>query len=241
MADLEPLGIKTFALDVTDKQQIASCVEHIMSVEHRIDVLVNNAGLLAKAPVVEAGMEHFRQVMETNFFGCLELIAAVTPQMIQRQTGTIINIGSIASYTSQPFWAAYSASKAALMSVTDAMRTELKPLGVKVVYCAPGFIATQLDSKSRQSGMNYLDPKGPYGSNQQISDWVHKTDGISNGTPPAAFAKGFVDMALSSSPPPHYVNGKMAWVVWFLGKLMPLSVMDGLYAKASGLQQLAAA
>jgi 1-acylglycerone phosphate reductase len=53
-------------------------------------------------------------------------------------SGTIINIGSIASYTSQPFWAAYSASKSALMSVTDAMRTELKPLGVKVVYCAPG-------------------------------------------------------------------------------------------------------
>jgi NAD(P)-dependent dehydrogenase (short-subunit alcohol dehydrogenase family) len=58
-----------------------------MSDEHRIDILVNNAGLLAKAPVVEAGMDHFRQVMETNFFGCLELIAAVTPQMIQRQSG----------------------------------------------------------------------------------------------------------------------------------------------------------
>jgi NADP-dependent 3-hydroxy acid dehydrogenase YdfG len=58
-----------------------------MAVEHRIDILVNNAGLLAKAPVVEAGMQHFRQVMETNFFGCLELIAAVTPQMIQRQSG----------------------------------------------------------------------------------------------------------------------------------------------------------
>jgi NADP-dependent 3-hydroxy acid dehydrogenase YdfG len=58
-----------------------------MSVEQRIDMLVNNAGLLAKAPVVEAGMDHFRQVMETNFFGCLELIAAVTPQMLQRQSG----------------------------------------------------------------------------------------------------------------------------------------------------------
>eukprot|EP00882_Tetradesmus_deserticola_P032544 GHRQ01036992.1.p1 GENE.GHRQ01036992.1~~GHRQ01036992.1.p1 ORF type:complete len:131 (-),score=20.72 GHRQ01036992.1:223-615(-) len=52
--------------------------------------------------------------------------------------GTIINIGSIAGYVSQPFWAAYSASKSALMSATDAMRPELKPCGVKVVYCAPG-------------------------------------------------------------------------------------------------------
>jgi hypothetical protein len=104
-----------------------------------------------------------------------------------------------------------------------------------------GFIATQLDSKSRQSGMNYVDPKGPYGSSQQIKAWVHQTDGINDGTPPATFAKGFVDMALSSSPPPHYIDGKMSWVVWLLGKLMPLSVMDGLYAKASGLQQLAAA
>jgi hypothetical protein len=89
--------------------------------------------------------------------------------------------------------------------------------------------------------MNYLDPKGPYGSCQQIQDWVYKTDGINDGTPPAVFAKGFVDMALSNSPPPHYVNGKLSWVVWLLGKVMPLSVMDGLYAKASGLQQLAVA
>jgi hypothetical protein len=104
-----------------------------------------------------------------------------------------------------------------------------------------GFIATQLDSKSRQSGMNYVDPKGPYSGSQMIKDWVHTTDGINDGTPPAAFAKGFVDMALSSSPPPHHVDGKLSWVVWLLGKVMPLSVMDGMYAKASGLQQLAAA
>jgi NAD(P)-dependent dehydrogenase (short-subunit alcohol dehydrogenase family) len=74
-------------LSVTPFLALYCLQEHIMSVEHRIDVLVNNAGLLAKAAVVEAGMDHFRQVMETNFFGCLELIAAVSPQMMQRQSG----------------------------------------------------------------------------------------------------------------------------------------------------------
>lgn len=152
--------------------------------------------------------------------------------------GTIINIGSIASYTSQPFWAAYSASKSAVMSLTDAMRTELKPLGVRVVYCAPGFIATQLDSKSQHSGLNYVDPKGPYGGSQQIMEWVHKTDGIENGTDPAVFAKGFVEMALSKNPPQHYVSGKLSWLVWALGKFAPMAVMDNLYAKATGLHQL---
>eukprot|EP00882_Tetradesmus_deserticola_P007538 GHRQ01007939.1.p2 GENE.GHRQ01007939.1~~GHRQ01007939.1.p2 ORF type:complete len:128 (+),score=37.39 GHRQ01007939.1:454-837(+) len=126
------------------------------------------------------------------------------------------------------------------MSATDAMRPELKPCGVKVVYCAPGYIATQLDSKSRQSGMNRVDPQGPYGGSQQIRDWIDKTD-ISSGTPPAVFAKGFVNMALSSNPPPHYVDGKLSWVVWLMGKLMPLRLMDRMFAKASGLQQLAVA
>lgn len=112
--------------------------EEILKVEQRLDVLVNNAGLLAKAPVIEADMQHYKAVFDVNFFGPLDLIHAVTPVMMQQQSGTIINIGSIASYSSQPFWSAYSASKSALMSLTDALRTELKPFGIKVVYCAPG-------------------------------------------------------------------------------------------------------
>lgn len=113
-----------------------------MAKEQRIDILVNNAGLLAKAPVVEANMQHYKAVFNVNFFGALDLIHAVTPQMMQRRSGTVINIGSIASYTSQPFWSAYSASKSAMMSLTDAMRVELKPFGIRVVYCSPGELDT---------------------------------------------------------------------------------------------------
>jgi len=72
-----------------------------MQQHHRIDVLVNNAGLLAKAAVAEAAPDHFRRVMDVNFFGCIDLITAVSPIMIQQRSGTIVNVGSIASYTSQ--------------------------------------------------------------------------------------------------------------------------------------------
>lgn len=104
----------------------------------QIDVLVNNAGVLAKAPVMEAGRRHFQHVMGVNFFGAIELAAAVAPSMVARRCGAIINIGSIASYSFQPFWAAYNASKAALMAATDTLRCELQPFGVRVVYVAPG-------------------------------------------------------------------------------------------------------
>lgn len=130
--------------------------DNILQAEHRIDILVNNAGLLAKAPVVDADVQHFKNVFNVNFFGALELIQAVTPRMMQQQSGTIINIGSIASYSSQPFWSAYSASKSALMSLTDAMRTELKPFNIKVVYCAPGKSGTWDNSLSRAPALQRL-------------------------------------------------------------------------------------
>ena len=102
-----------------------------------------------------------------------------------------------------------------------------------------GFIATELDTKSRTSGLNHVDPKGPYSVSQQVLDWVHKTEGIKDGTPPDRFAQGFVDMALSKTPPAHYVAGKLSWLVWLLGNCMPLSLMDNLYMKATGLQKVA--
>lgn len=137
----------------------------------RIDVLVNNAGVLAKAALSEAPPRHMRDVFDgecvcsrvkghtdcllrtlparprlppppfintVNFFAATDLITAVAPHMITARSGTIINIGSISSYMSQPFWSAYSASKAALMSMSDALRGELAPFGVNVMYCAPG-------------------------------------------------------------------------------------------------------
>lgn len=71
---------------------------------------------------------------------------------------------------------------------------------------------------------------------------MHHTDGIEKGTPPSVFAARFVDMALSArAPPAHWVWGKLSWFVWLLGCLMPYSLMDRLYARASGLDQLAAA
>jgi len=103
--------------------------------------------------------------------------------------------------------------------------------------CA-GVIATRLDTKSQQSGLNYVDPKGPYAMSQRVKQWVLNTDMIEQGTPPDVFSKGFVEMALSASPPPHYVNGKFSWMVWLLGHFAPFSVMDGLYSKASGLYEL---
>lgn len=106
------------------------------------------------------------------------------------------------------------------------------------MYCNTGFIATQLDTKARSSGLNNVDPKGPYGASQQVLDWVHKTEGVKDGTPPETFAQGFVNMALSQHPPAHYLNGKYAKLIRFLGSFAPFNVMDNLYLKASGLHEL---
>lgn len=105
-----------------------------------------------------------------------------------------------------------------------------------------GFIATRLDDKAQASSLSILNPEGPYGGCARISEWVHRTEGISKGTPPGVFASNFVNMALSPrAPPPHWISGKLSWFVWLLGCVAPHWLMDRLYAQASGLDELAAA
>lgn len=133
-------------LDVLDKLSIDTAVGQIIEKEGRLDVLINNAGIGITGPIEETPTEEMRKGFETNFFGGIEVIKSVLPQMRKQGDGLILNVTSIAGYMGLPFRGIYSATKGSMEIVTEALSMEVKQFGIKVVNVAPGDFATNIAS-----------------------------------------------------------------------------------------------
>ena len=117
-------------------------VEKTLAHYGKIDVLVNNAGVGLYLPAFDAPMPQVRALFDLNFFVPLEMIQLVVPGMIQRRSGTIVNVGSVAGKVSLPWFTLYSASKSALGAMTDGLRMELRNHGVHAMTVCPSYLAT---------------------------------------------------------------------------------------------------
>ncbi|KAL4425272.1 hypothetical protein ABPG75_009288 [Micractinium tetrahymenae] len=140
LRELEAEGIKTVQLDVTNQKSVDAAVKKVVQEAGRIDLLINNAGLSRVGPIIEQPMSEVEEVMAANFFGVVRVTQAVAPHMVRQCGGLIVMIGSVVSLLATPFGAAYSASKAALLALTDSLRLELQPFGVHVTYVVAGSI-----------------------------------------------------------------------------------------------------
>ncbi|RAI01877.1 short-chain dehydrogenase [Acuticoccus sediminis] len=128
-------------LDVTDPASIAAAADRLGDVT----LLVNNAGILAGGgPISAPGLDGARAEMETNYFGSLAMARAFAPLIAANGGGAIVNVASILSHAPIPQAGTYSASKAAVLSMTQAMRAELAPRGVRVLAVLPAYIETDM-------------------------------------------------------------------------------------------------
>lgn len=134
------------ALDVRNAESIKTAVAKIIETSGRLDVVINNAGVGITGPLEEIPMEEIKNNFETNFFGPIEVMKAVLPQMREQKLGLIINITSIAAYMGLPYRSVYSASKGALELITEALRMEVKQFGIEITNVAPGDFATNIAS-----------------------------------------------------------------------------------------------
>jgi NAD(P)-dependent dehydrogenase (short-subunit alcohol dehydrogenase family) len=135
---------RAYPLDVAKPAQAAALAKRVLRELGGIDALVNNAGVHAFSEVAELPEALARRAMEVNFFGPLRLIQAVLPGMRRQGGGLIVNIGSNLAYRSIPTGAAYSASKAALLRLTESLRDEEARHGIRVLNVAPGVVLTSL-------------------------------------------------------------------------------------------------
>lgn len=146
----ESLPIEIITLDVCSDQSVTNAVNHILSVEGHIDVLVNNAGVSAFGSVEESPLADFKNDMETNYFGTLRCMQAVLPSMRSARKGTIINVSSVAGKVYSNFHGTYAPTKAAVEALSECLAQEVQPFGIRVALVEPGVIDTPIFSKAYQ-------------------------------------------------------------------------------------------
>lgn len=137
-------SVRSLAFDVQDKIAIREALASLSEPWKQIDILVNNAGLaLGRAPINEGDEEDWDTMIDTNIKGVLYMIRAVSPQMVERKSGHIINIGSIAGKETYRNGNVYCATKHAVDALTDATRIDLLEHRVKVTQICPGIAETE--------------------------------------------------------------------------------------------------
>jgi NAD(P)-dependent dehydrogenase (short-subunit alcohol dehydrogenase family) len=164
------------ACDLNNLAAIPLLIQNIYDTYGRIDILVNNAGVNYKKDFAEVTDEEFAQVIQTNLLAVFAISREVVKKMLPKQSGTIINISSMAAQYGLPKVIAYSASKTAIEGMTRAMAVELSPQGIRVNCIAPGFIysdmtATALDSDpDRKQRVFARTPMGIMGQPDDIGE-----------------------------------------------------------------------
>jgi NAD(P)-dependent dehydrogenase (short-subunit alcohol dehydrogenase family) len=142
--DLRKLGAEVFTIqcDVTNNDEVQQMVRAVTERFGRIDVLVNNAGIIQVGPLEVMTFDDFDQAMKSHFWGPLQTILAVLPEMRERGEGRIVNISSIGGKIAVPHLVPYSASKFALVGLSEGLRAELKKDGILVTTVCPGLMRT---------------------------------------------------------------------------------------------------
>ena len=136
------------ALDVTKPDSIRKALQAAEERFGLVDVLVNNAGYCLRGAVEECSFEEVRMQFETNFFGTVRMIQHVLPHMRKQKKGTIVNFSSIAALSTSEGSAFYGASKCAVEGLSDGLRKEVNPLGIKVIVVEPGPFKTDFFYRS---------------------------------------------------------------------------------------------
>ena len=134
-------GAVAAPFDVTDEHAVTAAIATL----GRVDVLVNNAGMTIRRPLVDLSLDDWRRLLDVNLMSAFLVCRAVAPGMIERGGGKIVNVCSIMSELARPTTGAYAATKGALKMLTRAMCAEWAPHGIQANAIAPGFIRTDLN------------------------------------------------------------------------------------------------
>lgn len=220
--------LNLLALDVSNTQTITKAVQTIIDKEGRLDVLVNNAGAGITGPIEEIPDEEIKRNFETNFFGPINVIKAVLPQMRKQKSGLIINITSIAGYMGLPYRGVYSASKGALELITEAFRMEIKDFNIEMTNIAPGDFATNIAAGRYHAPVQEQSPyKTPYGNTLKLMD-AH----VDSGKDPLLMATAVYKVINTKNPKAHYKVGEfMQKFSIVLKRILPDKVYEKMLMK----------
>jgi NAD(P)-dependent dehydrogenase (short-subunit alcohol dehydrogenase family) len=239
LAALEALGIHGLVLDVNDDASIAAALATVAQDGGHLDLLINNAGFSQVGAVVDLTRDDLRRQYETNVIAPAAVTAQAMPLLraavAKNGSAVVANVGSIVGLFTTPFAAAYCSSKAAIHSLTDALRMELAPFGISVVSIQPGGVRSSFGQHAAAAirlpeGSIYRPVESGIRARAQASQ--------QGATPAEEFAPPVVD-ALLRNPPPRVIRGGANCVrLPLLKRLLPAEMFDGKLTKMFGLDAL---
>jgi NAD(P)-dependent dehydrogenase (short-subunit alcohol dehydrogenase family) len=220
-------------LDVTDAQQITSAVTSIAG--HAGDAglagLVNNAGIGVFGPLELIPLEQFRRQLEVNVTGQLAITQAALP-LLRRERGRIVMIGSIGARFTPPFIGPLAASKSTLTTMSNALRQELAPWGIRVTLVEPGSIRSEAVDKLHSDARTVMNHATEQGRALYENAFLHLVGFFAElhekGSPPDIVAKTVERALRASRPRSCYLTGKNAQRMAAIARLLPVPAQDAL-------------
>lgn len=234
-------GMETLVLDVLSTTSIAECVSNVSS-QHdgRLDMLINNAGSAYCMPLSDASISESRKLFDLNVFSLLEVTQAFLPLLRQSNYGGIIvNNTSILSVLTLPFMGAYCASKAASSMLTDALRLELAPLGIKVVDLRTGAVNSNFYTNANSGQRPTLPADSMYSDAREVVEKSLSGDNVKDSNMSASIWAAQVAPALLKDTPPIRIwKGSNARLVWFAKRFLPATALDGQISAGARLPEI---
>jgi NAD(P)-dependent dehydrogenase (short-subunit alcohol dehydrogenase family) len=226
MHDLEGIGVRVFAMDVTLDESVTAGMEKILAETGRIDVLVNNAGYGSYGSVEDVSLDEARRQFEVNVFGLARLIQLAVPPMRAEGSGRIINISSVGGKIYEPLGAWYHATKFAVEGLSDSLRIELRPFGIDVVIIEPGAIRSEWNAIARVN-MAATSAGGAYAAQAAAMQRVFEAlDSSGRSSKPIIVAKKVLKAATVVHPRARYPVGRSAGTLVRARRLLPDRAMD---------------
>ncbi|OIN48612.1 short-chain dehydrogenase [Pseudomonas azotoformans] len=229
VAALAAAGFNAVELDVND----STALQHLAEQLGDLDVLVNNAGYGAMGPLLDGGTEAMQRQFETNVFSLVGVTQALFPALRKRK-GLVVNIGSVSGVLVTPFAGAYCASKAAVHALSDALRMELAPFGVRVMEVQPGAINTSFAKNAGAQAELLINEQSPW---WPLRDGIRARSQASQDkpTPASEFAADVLKAVQQSQPPRLLRSGNGSRALPLMAALLPKGLLEKVLMKRFGL------
>ena len=236
---LEAEGVRGLALDVNDDSSIARALDIVSREAGHLDLLVNNAGFSQVGAVVDLTREDLRRQYETNVIAPMAVTGQAVPLLraavAKNGSAVVSNVGSIVGLFTTPFAAAYCSSKAAVHSLTDALRMELAPFVIHVVSIQPGGVRSSFGEHAEAAVRL---PENSLYKPVETGIRARAQAGQQGAMPADVFVVPVVDALLRSSPPRVVRGGTHSVRLPLLKRLLPAAMFDGKLTKMFGLDAL---
>ncbi|MCZ8380149.1 SDR family oxidoreductase [Mycobacterium sp. CPCC 205372] len=230
-------GVEPVIIDVTDPEHIQALVARVRDDPQRrtLRALVNNAAVQANVPIEAFPLDEWRRMFEVNLFGQVAVTQALLPALL-RSKGRVVNISSVGGRVAMPTYGPYAGTKFALEAVSDSLRRELAPSGVRVVVVEPGAVRTEMLGRAIETAAELVsamtpEQRGRYGG------LVHAVNAQASSSTesglPASVAAGVIAKAVTARRPrTRYTVGRDAALITRMVRFLPDRALDRVLVSA---------